>query len=87
MMLFKSLRIFLFLIFLSLFACGKKDDQQKDAMDANSSVNVSKLVVDQEPKKMSSELSDGGLPPYDPDVPAMVVEDNGVVYQDEIYNH
>ena len=31
--------------------------------------------------------SDGGLEAYDPDVPSMVVEDNGVVQQQEIYKN
>ncbi len=30
-------------------------------------------------------VSDGTVEAYDPDVPSMVVEDNGVVYEEEIY--
>ena len=36
------------------------------------------------PKSMAS---DGTLEAYDPDVPSMVVEDNGVIYEEEIYKH
>jgi len=35
------------------------------------------------PKSMASN---GTVESYDPDVPSMVVEDNGVIYEEEIYN-
>jgi len=40
------------------------------------------------PKNVSSEsTAEGGLEAYDPDVPSMVVEDNGVVHEEEIYKN
>jgi len=32
-------------------------------------------------------MSDGAVEAYDPDVPSMVVEDNGVISEEEIYNN
>jgi hypothetical protein len=36
-------------------------------------------------QSMSQGSSNGEVEAYDPDVPSMVVEDNGVVHQEEIY--
>ena len=32
-------------------------------------------------------MTDGAVEAYDPDVPSMVVEDNGVIGEEEIYNN
>jgi len=32
-------------------------------------------------------VADGTLADYDPDVPSMMVEDNGVIHEEEIYNN
>ena len=37
------------------------------------------------PQSMSQGSSNGEVEAYDPDVPSMVVEDNGVIHQEEIY--
>lgn len=66
-MLIKKLQLILVLGLLGvgLLACGG-DDSDKGANSATSDA----------PMAMAT---DGTLPDYDPDVPSMVVEDNGVV--------
>jgi len=32
-------------------------------------------------------MTDGAVEAYDPDVPSMVVEDNGVIHEEEIYSN
>ena len=76
-MLFKKIQLvfILGLFALGLTACGGDDS------DAGSSSKS---------QSMSQSTSGGGsstgvVEAYDPDVPSMIVEDNGVIHQEEIY--
>ncbi|MCH9049074.1 MAG: hypothetical protein IH836_09110 [Proteobacteria bacterium] len=75
-MLFKKLQfIFILALFgLGLAACGDSDTGSDSASSASSDA----------PMAMAA---DGTLADYDPDVPSMVVEDNGVISEEEIYNN
>ena len=76
-MLLKKLKmIFILALFgLGLAACGGDDsDMGSDSTAVSAPADA--------PMAMSA---DGTLPDYDPDVPSMVVEDNGVIHQEEIY--
>jgi len=69
-MLLKKIQLVLILgLFgLGLAACGDDSDMGSDSASASGSSDA--------PMKMAA---DGTLADYDPDVPSMVVEDNGVV--------
>jgi len=71
-MLLKKLQmIFILALFgLGLAACGDDSDKGSDSASSDG------------PMAMAA---DGTLADYDPDVPSMVVEDNGVIYEEEIY--
>ena len=73
-MLFKKLRLVFVLGLLGsgLLACGGESDS-----------GASDTPKPDTPKPIVSE----GLAAYDPDVPSMVVEDNGVVHEQEIYKN
>ncbi len=75
-MLFKKLKlIFIIGLFgLGLAACGDSDTGSDSAASASSDA----------PMAMAA---DGTLADYDPDVPSMVVEDNGVIGEEEIYKN
>ena len=75
-MLLKKLQmIFILILFgLGLAACGDDSDKGTDSAAASSSSNGPMVMA-----------ADGTLADYDPDVPSMVVEDNGVIYEEEIY--
>ncbi len=77
-MLFKKLQlIFILALFgLGLAACGDDGDDGDDGNMGSDSASSNA------PKAMAA---DGTLADYDPDVPSMVVEDNGVIYEEEIY--
>ena len=77
-MLFKKLKlIFIIGLFgLGLAACGDDSDKGSDSAAASASSDG--------PMAMAA---DGTLADYDPDVPSMVVEDNGVIGEEEIYNN
>ena len=89
-MLFKKLKlIFIIGLFgLGLAACGDDSDKGSDsaASSAASSAAASAAASasSDAPKAMAA---DGALADYDPDVPSMVVEDNGVIGEEEIYNN
>ncbi len=74
-MLLKKLQLILVLALfgLGLAACGDDSDTGSDSAASSSS---------DAPMAMAA---DGTLADYDPDVPSMVVEDNGVVSEEEIY--
>ncbi len=73
-MLFKKLQlIFILALFgLGLAACGDDGDMGSDSASSNAPLEMA---------------ADGTLADYDPDVPSMVVEDNGVIGEEEIYNN
>ncbi len=75
-MLLKKLRLILILALfgLGLAACGDSDSGSDSAVSASSDA----------PMAMAA---DGTLADYDPDVPSMMVEDNGVIGEEEIYNN
>lgn len=88
-MLFRKLQLIFIagLLGLVLAACGDSDstsDKQSTAPDAMSQEAMSKESM---AKNMSEGDSGSTLKAYDPDVPSMVVEDNGVVQQQEIYQN
>jgi len=70
-MLLKKLRLVLVLgLFgLGLTACGGDDGDNGSSDQASSDAGTTSGVVEA----------------YDPDVPSMTVEDNGVIHQEEIY--
>jgi len=72
-MLLKKLRLILILALfgLGLAACGDSDSGSDSASS-------------DAPTAMAA---DGTLADYDPDVPSMMVEDNGVIGEEEIYNN
>jgi len=93
-MLFKKLRLVLLLaVFtLGLTACGDDDSDarssDKPQSMAQSTMEKSTTVQGTTSVATKAEGASGGtLEAYDPDVPSMVVEDNGVVQQEEIYKH
>ncbi len=59
---------------LGLTACGG-DDSDTGSSDQSPSAQATS----------DAGTSSGTLEAYDPDVPSMVVEDNGVIHQEEIY--
>ena len=77
-MLLKKLQlIFILALFgLGLAACGDDSDKGSDSAATSASSDG--------PMAMAA---DGTLADYDPDVPSMVVEDNGVISEEEIYNN
>ena len=81
-MLFKKLKlIFIIGLFgLGLAACGDDSDKGSDSAAASAAASASS----DGPMAMAA---DGMLADYDPDVPSMVVEDNGVIGEEEIYNN
>ncbi len=78
-MLFKKIWLILILGVsgLALTACGDSDSGSSDKAKS----------MDTMSKDMAAGDSDATLKAYDPDVPSMVVEDNGVVQQKEIYEN
>ena len=72
-MLFKKLKlIFIIGLFgLGLAACGDSDTGSSDKAQSMT----------------QGAMSEGAVEAYDPDVPSMVVEDNGVIGEEEIYNN
>ena len=81
-MMLKKLQL-IFILVLSgfgLVACGDSDTgpaEKPKAMAPSEGISSS----------ISSNASNGGLEAYDPDVPSMVVEDNGVISEEEIYSN
>jgi hypothetical protein len=75
-MLFKKIQLvfILGLFALGLTACGGDDSDAGSSSKSQSMTSTS-----------GGEASSGAVEAYDPDVPSMVVEDNGVVHQEEIY--
>ena len=75
-MLLKKLLLVLVLglLGLGLTACGG-DDSDTGSSDQSPSAQASS----------DAGTSSGTLEAYDPDVPSMAVEDNGVIHQEEIY--
>jgi len=73
-MLLKKLQLILVLALfgLGLAACGDSDKGSDSAASASSDAPM-------------ALAADGTLADYDPDVPSMVVEDNGVIHEGEIY--
>jgi len=76
-MLVKRLKlIFIIGLFgLGLTACGDDSDMGSDSAASASSDAPMAMAADE-------TLAD-----YDPDVPSMMVEDNGVIHEEEIYNN
>ncbi len=72
-MLLKKLQLILVLALfgLGLAACGDSD------MGSDNASSDAPMAM----------AADGTLADYDPDVPSMVVEDNGVIGEEEIYNN
>ena len=79
-MLLKKLQLlFMLVVFgLGLAACGDDNDMGSDNKGSGSAVSSSS-------DGSVALAADGTLADYDPDVPSMAVEDNGVVHQEEIY--
>ena len=75
-MFFKKIQMVLMLALftLGLAACGGDDGDTGSSSESQSMSNTS-----------GGGSSNGAVEGYDPDVPSMVVEDNGVVHQEEIY--
>ena len=70
--------IFILSLFgLGLAACGDSDTSSSDKAQSISSDKAQSIS--------QGTMSDGSLEAYDPDVPSMVVEDNGVISEEEIY--
>jgi len=85
-MMFKKLQLILILTLsgFGLAACGDSDTGPAEEPKAMApSEGISSSVS----SSASSSSSNGGLEAYDPDVPSMVVEDNGVVSEEEIYSN
>jgi pseudoazurin len=55
--------------------------------DSSSDKSESMAEDTMEASAMVEDASEGILEAYDPDVPSMVVEDNGVISEEEIYKH
>ncbi len=74
-MLLKKLQLILILCLfgLGLSACG--DDSSDMGSDSTSASSDGPMAM----------AADGTLADYDPDFPSMVVEDNGVIHEEEIY--
>ena len=88
---------------LGLVACGDSDtgSSDKGASDKPQLMTQDIMVEDVSSSDMSESMSednmeasamvegasDGTLEAYDPDVPSMVVEDTGVLGEEEIYNN
>lgn len=86
-----------------LVACGDSDTgtSDKGASDkpqlmiqdimvedvSSSDMSESMSEDNMEASAMVEGASDGTLEAYDPDVPSMIVEDNGVISEEEIYKH
>ncbi len=86
-----------------LVACGDSDTgtSDKGASDKPQLMTQDIMVEDVSSSDMSESMSednmeasamvegasDGTLEAYDPDVPSMIVEDNGVISEEERYNH
>jgi len=93
-MLFKKLQLLMLLaVFtLGLTACSDDDSDarssDKPQSMAQSTMEKSTTVQGTTSVATKAEGASGGtLEAYDPDVPSMVVEDNGVVQQEEIYKN
>jgi hypothetical protein len=97
-MMLKKLQL-IFILVLSgfgLVACGDSDTAPAPA-PAPAPAEEPKAVVQSEntassisssvSNSASDSVSNGGLEAYDPDVPSMVVEDNGVISEEEIYSN
>ena len=70
-----------------LFGCG---DSDSDSSSIDKSQSMPQATTEQSAMVEEStveHVSDGVLKAYDPDVPSMVVEDNGVVSEEEIYKN
>ena len=70
-----------------LFGCG---DSDSDSSSIDKSQSMPQATTEQSAMVEESTVelvSDGVLKAYDPDVPSMVVEDNGVVTEEEIYKN
>ena len=91
-MMLKKLQL-IFILVLSgfgLVACGDSDTDTAPAEKPKAmapSEGISSSVSSSASSSESSSDSDGGLEAYDPDVPSMVVEDNGVISEEEIYSN
>lgn len=88
---------------LGLVACGDSDTgtSDKGASDKPQLMTQDIMVEDVSSSDMSESMSEdnmeasamvegaseGTLEAYDPDVPSMIVEDNGVISEKEIYKH
>lgn len=75
---FKKIQLVFILGFLALglAACGGDDgDAESKSMSSGSGSSEAPMAM----------AADGTLADYNPDYPSMVVEDNGVVHQEEIY--
>ncbi len=93
-MLFKKLQL---LMLLGVFALGLTacSDDDSDAGSSDKPQSMSKSTMEQSTTVQGTTAdatraegaSGGTLEAYDPDVPSMVVEDNGVVQQEKIYKH
>jgi len=89
-MMLKKLQLILILALsgFGLLACGESDTTPAEAPKAVvQSEGISSSVSSSASSSDSSSDSNGGLEAYDPDVPSMVVEDNGVISEEEIYSN
>jgi len=93
-MLFKKLQLVLLLAVFTLCLTACSDDDS-DAGPSDKPQSMAKSTMEQSTTGQASKTvaakaegaSGGTLEAYDPDVPSMVVEDNGVVQQEEIYKN
>jgi pseudoazurin len=81
-MIFRKLQLILVLGLsgLVLFGCGDSDTD-------SSSSDKSQSTLQTTTESTVEVASDGVVAAYDPDVPSMMVEDNGVVSEEEIYKN
>jgi len=89
-MMLKKLQLILILTLsgFGLAACGDSDTGPAEEPKAMApSEGISSSVSSSASSSSSSSSSNGGLEAYDPDVPSMVVEDNGVISEEEIYRN
>jgi len=86
----KNLHLLGLALALSLVGCGDSDNDTESSAKQQSKAKstMEQSTAAQSTTAVAAKAASGGtLESYDPDVPSMVVEDNGVIQQEEIYKH